>query len=492
MLLSEVLNIANKLKHLNENFKSSFIQNTLLKLDYIYTHSSTRLNRNDYNICTDIYDIKSKYAIWYKRDPNNISTDIFNDPDVRDNFLNVKYLKDKNSSLIRTINDRLNEECGMQLDIANISDESIGVIDVEQAKKKGYKNQLQFWFDADKELRAIVCNNKIICMFETTYKDKQWPVSNKDYKPNLTQDECIEMCREWVNHDDDTLLNDFIQKAYTFRCNYDFYVSKASIRNYLDTNATSINKLIEFLGQYSIQIFSVDLDAMQENDITEKMKLRKDYKKWFNEQKNYRYYQRQRLQKKLDEIRANKAKNNTEQKILQFSQLCISVSQTICNEQSGLLTRNDPEENKLQQTYYVAVCFPSRFMSVIKQEILNQYVSIRHNRSRGRGSRQTVDYIYMSINNIFELLMCLSILIQAYISKINQIFNLYTEINETEPNDNSITDKIQNLSNNISWFKELHITIKQLYKKDIQSTIAKQPVLQNVMTEFEKIINYTF
>lgn len=489
MLLSEVLNIANKLKYLNENFKSSFIQNTLLKLNYIYTHSSTRLNRNDYNMCTDIYDIKSKYAIWYKRDPKNISTNIFNDPDTRDRFLNVKYLKD-NSSLIRTINDRLNEECGMQLDIANISDESIGVIDVEQAKKKGYKNQLQFWFDADKELRAIVCNNKIICMFETTYKDKQWPVSNKDYKPNLTQDECIEICRKWVNNDDDTLLNDFIQKAYTFRSNYDFYVSKASIRNYLKTNAASINKLIDFLGQYSIQIFSVDLDAMQENDITEKMKLRKDYKKWFNEQKNFLYYQRQRLQKKLDEIRANKAKNNTEQKILQLSQLCFSVSQIICNEQSGLLMKNDPEENKLQQTSYMSVTFPRSFISVINTEILNQYVSIRYARGRGRSSYKSVDYMYMQINNIFELLMCLSILIQAYISKINQIFNLYTEINETDPNDKNIADKIQNLSNNIASFKELHNTIKSTYKQHIQRVIIKQPILQNVMTEFEKIVNY--
>lgn len=500
MLLSEILNITNKVKSLNEAFKSSFLKDKLEKMEYVFSHTIQKISNQGYNryhIDQDIYDVKASYASFYKKWTEDIIPEIFNDPEKRQEFINVKYVKNGNS-LIKTINNRLKEECGFQLDIANIPQDAIGVItDIEQAKKKGYKNQLQFWVNnEDNEIRAIVCCNKIICMFNPRYsKNTVWPVSKKDYKPNFTQEECVQICKEYVDNNNDVLLNDFIHDAFTFSTYYEWYMTPKDIRNYLETNAASINKLIDFLGKYSITIYSVDLDAMQANDITEKMEMRKDYQKYLQEEKNFLYFQRARYLEKIKEIRAQKKKNNTEQSIIQLNQLCIDTMQYIFNEQIQLLQRNDPEENKLVIRYYT-ITLPNKILSILSdKDVLNS--CMRYNYStmgRGRSTNRMITSVIIDIRNVFELLMVHTLILQIYMSGINDLLKQYSDINNSIESEDIIAQKLQNLSDSIQKFKFTCDACKSKYKGNVDYIIKKQnnTMLNNILTEFEKVLNFQF
>ena len=64
--------------------------------------------------------------IWaYKRKYRNVPemlNDYFNKPEGRETILNQRIFKHK-VSFINTINNRLKDQCDMQIDIANISDD---------------------------------------------------------------------------------------------------------------------------------------------------------------------------------------------------------------------------------------------------------------------------------------------------------------------------------------------------------------------------------
>ena len=171
MLLSDVLYIAKNLNSLNEAYKSNILRTIFQRYEYssITLNPEYIDNKNMWRKAEPLtsYEICDKYCRLYRN--NELTQESLDDPKQREKLMNIKYVKNKyydynNTTFIKHLLNKIVEKTNTHIGISEITDENLIKITPDAAKKKPYKNNLQFWFTYHNELKAICKDNKIIAL----------------------------------------------------------------------------------------------------------------------------------------------------------------------------------------------------------------------------------------------------------------------------------------------------------------------------------------
>lgn len=444
MLLSEVIQIAKHIKQytpINEAYNANIIRQIVNPVNR-YSILDIQSKSGYMDVVKDGNDLIWAYKRKYRNVPEMLD-DYFNKPEGRDAVLNQRIFKYK-VSFINTINNRLKDQCDMQIDIANISDDQIEIIDdITLAKKKPYKSCLQFWVNNDtNQLIAITCQNKIICVCKQ-YKSDMYsiPLNNKNFVGHYTQEECKQMLDE-VDERNYTLFKEFYSKAFKLVNKVNIYDTDKDIKKELNTIALSINKLLEYFQEqqiYNIRIYAVNSEGMEQNNITEKMNLREEYKKYLIMEKRFLHDQQERYRNYVKEQKGKQLKNKTENKVKQFLELCLDAYNECIQLQVQFLTKS-PDDLKIPdnrygiymkvnnysaQSYFYNFIYDAYHNNSLSQTLYNKFLYV---------SRKSREYQSFEIKNKIDLLIFLSVAIQFCIAKLTTISNLYIEIDNTDDN----------------------------------------------------------
>ena len=290
MLLNEVLELAKNIrqKYLIETYKSEEIKNIFDCL----SNSTLMLKPVDLRYewdrsGADAWDV----AYEFTHHPN-LTQEIVDDPVQRQKLLNVKYIQYSNLKQITNyILQRIKERTGDSIGLSEIKTGDFERITTDQARKKPYKERLQFWYDYyTNNIKAIVKNNSIACIFEYC---KDYYDVNFDYKGPTD----MSIFKSF----DDVKNSGWLDKAYKKIKNIKIHATDKSIRNYLNTTGISIKKLEEKGVFY---VYVVNEEASKNIDYNKIYKEREEYKQFLNSQIHMAENNIKRYKEKLKLIKA--------------------------------------------------------------------------------------------------------------------------------------------------------------------------------------------
>ena len=485
MLLSEVLSISKKLNHINESYKSDKLRNIISDINKSSMYTENR--------CTDIYDLQASFNSIYRQFTyNNLSktnlVTLFNNINTLSKYIDVRPLsKNTNFSFIKKINQYLHVNFNTPIDISNITDNDITEIDdLTKAKTKQYKQGLQFWVNQDNQLRAVTYYNKIICLIIPYNTKYSAVIPNKSFSGNYTSDE-IESMLEKLNNENYKPFNDYIKQAFIMIQRYNILYDDRYIKNELDANALSINKLIEYFNKnYEyINIYCINNDAMINNNINQKIISRKEYNAFLNEMRNYLYKQRERYKDIIKDNKNKRLSKSKETKIIDLLNEQLELLTDIYDLQINLMASNNINIDKLS-TRYISVTGDMYKISQMNHtsSIKNM---IRQNYSHQRRNRDT--YYDMYIYNIYELIILVILYIQSSINRLQSLIDSYASIQNAQDNPDEISMILNNIKQNIQSYNLYtynssacrYKLVRLLKEVNINNNIIQQ--LDNIMSK---------
>lgn len=444
MLLSEVLQLNNKLKQLNESYNSVSLKNILNDVNITTKYDIERKSSmNEFsNMVIGFDDLAFRYFKHIKGADDKWKLKAFNDPAYRAKIANTVLYKSDKPAFIQTVNKTLKQTIGKEFDIANISEDSIQTVDISQAKKKPYKDGLQFWIDSDNnELKAIVCNNKIICMVHKYHESRI--VSKPKFVGDYTIEQINQIFDDLANQDNKS-FNEFAHKAFYEIHQYNIIDTQSEIRKELECVGISIAKLIEYYNnkRIFITVKTVMSDELENNDITEKRLSREEYKAFVNREKYFLQEQRLRYKNMLNDIKNQRIKNNTENTVIQILNEYIDILTDIHDNQMKILSGT--VSNELKRMNWATMIYPAKFVEYVYKisYLKDRWVWNRKNSSNS---------IY--IHNKLDIYMYICIYTEMVIDKIQYILYLYNEINSNKYDKEQVMDKTRLLVQHLKLIK---------------------------------------
>lgn len=456
MLLSDVLYISKKFKNntltLNESLKSSIIQRILKPFEY----SNDSLQPMKYSSWKKRYVITGDAPTFldvvcdYKRliRDGSLTQDLCDTIEGRESVINTKYKKKspvqlynrrKENGFISLLTTLLQEKVDHNIGLSDINDDHIIEISPDEAKKKIYKNGLQFWCDYNENLRAITIDNTIVMYIEVTSKFGQWQEVNPAYHEktdisNFTNNEAIE---------------EFVSKAFKPINTYVICTNTKEIKEYIKTN-----NIKGLQGISSItHVYAVNTEGMKASDITEKIKSRKEYKDYLNSIYNLAKKNIERY-KNIIKVRKNQG---VDSKIIQDVQsLLTNCMNTIIQLQDNAMNNFDILLN-LKCNNYEDIDYNSYDLFNEIKKLLNYNENMWYTGSYKSG-RSKIGYTKYCIKTGYDYFVIFNAYINLCIEKCKNVIDSYDLFKEENNKSNKdldvITDKLHMLKLRYNSLKE--------------------------------------
>lgn len=487
MLLSEVLEFAKELKHINEAYKSQKLSDIFKKFDYssltlkpVYIDSTKASWRSASPL--DTWDVKYQYKDLAVH--NLLTQELLDDPKKRDEHFNIKYVKKKPNSYDRPFIEELlsfiRSKTGYNIGISEIEDSHLEQISIEDAKKKPYKSRLQFWMGFDNELKAV-CKDNIIITY--IVKEGTWLENNHDYKGPTNMGL---FNKNIYNYEDDELIvKEFIKKAFKEIPVYKVYFSPKEIKDILGANniKTLQNKSDVF------RVFAVNAEGMEKSDYNEIAKNRLDYRQYLNSQMDL-------AQKNFNRYK-NEIKLRKEQGI--DSKVLITVDNAyniIFDIYSDLQTFMMPFISNISKYKFEYTPYSESIQYNYKYQNLINIVPDNIHKYHAGSKRNGYDVYEYYFYNIGDAFIILNTYLEYLLKTLEELTNIIDKINklkqDTKQNKDYILSYIDNLKTSyVNFFKLLNydndnVMEKALYLLD-SVKIDPKPILnklKNIKAEF--------
>lgn len=286
MLLSDVLNMVYT-KPLNEEYKSKIIQNLINPYFDSYAVKMGFRPNEKYNNKQgyDFYDIEFAYKNLIRN--NNITREDFEDPDRRDEIINVKYIDRYKTHLDKKRNSPINRlhnilrDAGCTIDFSKIKDDDLEKIysfNSSQLQKPKYKYGLLFWVDYYDRLYAVTYKGKTVMYSKSKFS---WYKNNHSYTGPVDYNEII----NGVQSGNNDALEEFIKNAFIEIPNFDPIFIESNIKS---EGVKNVNKLLD--SKRMSVVYFVNPKTIEKLDISDKLAQRKEYSDYlmniFNIQKD--------------------------------------------------------------------------------------------------------------------------------------------------------------------------------------------------------------
>ena len=277
MLLSDVLYIAKNInnKALNEAYSSSILKNVLRSIEQsCYLKGAYRRDNGklyQWGI-PDKFDIKNSYKDLEKN--GMLTQECFDDPEEREKILNTVIKECNDGPIIEKFNKALHDY-GLNLNLAKMTDNDFTKqwFLTKEEKEARIKKQLMFWFNYDDDFVALSYGRDIIVF--NKIKSLSWYKVNYNYTGPTNIDEVMSS---------DENIYEFINQAYIPVRNYNLhYYSTSNKFRFIKHEGGTLDNLLNNHGV----CYAYVLDRKKERnvyDMTDKMKLRKEYKEYLETQ----------------------------------------------------------------------------------------------------------------------------------------------------------------------------------------------------------------
>lgn len=493
MLLSEVLYIAkniNKYKSLNEALKSNILSDILHKFDYSNVTIEPD-NKNFYSNYRDMgvsfFDVKYEYQRLAGR--NQLTPEMCDTAEGRQKILNCDYKKKKrtkqwdgtycNNGIIYYIIQAVKNKSGHNIGLSDITDSDLITISPTDAKKKIYKTGLQFWLDYDNNLRSVVIDNTIILYIKQINQYNSWLKVNPDYH------EKTDFSTFADNRNDESLEN-FINKAFIKIPVYDIYTSNVDIKKELGAN--NVKSLQNVPG--ITKVYVVNQIGMNNSDITEKLKSRKDYKIFLESQINLNKKNIERYQKELKVRRSQGVDSKIINKIYDFLDVCMDTTIALQDLDNDVLT-NKSENDFIGDTYWHSAPLDYQYSGMLKRIYPeNNFYDSKVRNMYGRGTHMETQWSFKSIG---DCLVVANLKVEKCIEYAQSIIDRYDKYNEikdkADTNQDTILYELNLLKSN---YKSLRDFIS--YNSSVYNEIRRQLDKANIDIDkvMSKIDNFNF
>lgn len=493
MLLSEVLYIAkniNKYKSLNESLKSNILSDILHKFD----NSNVTIgpyNKNYYKGYQDkgvsFFDVKYEYQRLAER--NQLTQEMCDTVEGRQKIINCDYKKKKrqkqwdgtyyNNGIIYYIIQTVKNKSGHNIGLPDITDSDLITISPADAKKKIYKTGLQFWLDYDNNLRAVVIDNTIILYIKQFNQYNSWLKPNPDYHEKTD-------FSTFANSRNDEPLEEFINKAFIKIPVYDIYTSNVDIKNELGANNVKSLQNVPGISK----VYVVNPEGMNNSDITEKLKSRKDYKIFLESQTNLNKKNIERYQKLLKVRRSQGVESKIINKIYDFLDACMDTTIELQDLDNDVLTNKSADEF-IGDTYWHSAPVDYMYSAQLRKIYPNSsFFNSKVRNLYGRGTHMETQWTFRSIG---DCLVVANLKIQKCIEYAQSIIDRYDKYNEIKDKADTTQDTILYELNILkSNYKSLKDFIS--YNSSVYNEIRRQLDKANIDINkvMSKIDNFQF
>lgn len=442
MLLSEVLYIAkniNKHKSLNEALKSNILSDILHKFDYSNV-TVEPVNNRYYTSYKDkgvsFFDVKYEYQRLAER--NQLTQEMCDTVDGRQKIINCDYKKKKrqkqwdgtyyDNGIIYYIMQCVKNKSGHNIGLSDITDSELITISPADAKKKIYKTGLQFWLDYDNNLRSVVIDNTIILYIKQYNQYDAWLKPNPDYHGKTD-------FSTFADSRNDEPLEEFIDKAFIKIPVYDICISSVDIKNELGAN--NVKSLQNVPG--ITKVYVVNSEGMENSDITEKLKSRKDYKIFLENQTNINKKNIERYKNILKVRHTQSDDSKIINKIYDFMDVCMGTNMKLQELDNDVLT-NSSSEDFYANSYWNSAPVDYMYSSVLKNIYpSSSFFDSNVRNSWGRGTHKETQW---SFKSIADCLVVANLKVQKCIEYVQSIMDQYDRYNEIKNNSESTQEQI--------------------------------------------------
>lgn len=493
MLLSEVLDVVKKLKvykPLNEAFASTMINTFFKEFEYSnLNYTPIYVDKKSYHY--DSADGQTKWDIEYILQRELINNRIWLydllDPEKLKKIINIDYTVKKGISrdyksrktkgIVNKLRNTLEDRVSRYINLSEIRDSDLIKIDPADAKKKKYKSGLQFWVDYENKLRAVAIDTTVIMYIEKLYG--KWLVVKDSYKFDVNSIGTYNDDGKFTLNKDE--LQNFIDEAFKEMPVYTVHTTPDSIKQ---KGIKNIKNLQELPG--ILDVYVVNESAMIKTDITEKVKSRRDYYKFLQEQKdiNLQNLKRYKTQLKLNK---NKGKDiKIYDNIINLIDLCFDSIDELYQTECDLIL--DMQDTDFAISQYISGIISFDFQQEIQKcaadDIFMSYMSSRERRPALR--LRTIGDCFIIVNTFINVLIDktqrLGDYIESYINKKDNgsvdSDTLVRELSLIENNYNSLKDYVKYAIHRIA-----------LLRPALECIQSKTDKVHNII---KKIISYKF
>ena len=493
MLLNEVLYIAkniNKYKSINESLKSNILSDILHKFDYSNI-TVEPVNKSYYRGYTDkgvsFFDVKYEYQRLAER--HQLTQDMCDTVEGRQNVINCEYKKKKrhklwngtyeDNGIIYMIMEAIKNKSTHKIGLSDITDSELITISPADAKKKIYKTGLQFWVDYDNNLRAVVIDNTIILYIQQLNQYNSW------LKPNPNYHEKTDFST-FANNKNDEQLENFINNAFIKIPVYNILTSNVELKKELGANNVKSLQNVPGLSK----VYVVNTEGMENSDIEEKLKSRKDYKIFLESQIDLNKKNIERYKNELKLRRSQGIDSKIINKIYDFLDVCMDTTIDLQNLDNDVLT-NKSESDFIGDTYWHSAPLDYIYSSALKRIYPDRsFFDSKVRNMYGRGTHMETNW---SFNSIGDCLVVANIKIEKCIEYAQSIIDRYDRYNNIKDKADTSQDEILYELNILkSKYKELKDFLT--YNSSVYSEIRRQLDKANIDIDkiMYKIDNFQF
>ena len=437
MLLSDVLYIAKNLNSLNEAYKSNILRTIFQRYEYssITLNPEYIDNKNTWRKAEPLtsYEICDKYCRLYRN--NELTQESLDDPKQREKLMNIKYVKNK--------------------------------------KKKPYKNNLQFWFTYDNELKAICKDNKIIALIVKNYDS--WYKSNPEYK-GTTDIELFE--HNYYSYDlEKKIKEEFISKAFIEIPVFKLMCNPNLIKQELGANNIKTLMTKELISY----VYTVNDEGMENINYDEIIKQRQDYIKYLNTQKDLADKNHQRY---LNEIKYRK-EHGTDNKIQDFVNNAYDIIFDAYNDMQQFMFKylsDNIEKYIIKYAQSINILYDTKYAKL--KTLLPENV---YEGSRGYSRRYKQPYEEFYVKTIGDCFIVINLYFENLLNDLQFFINTLNTIQELKKDTEKNKDVILS---NLKYLKDKYnLVIKNInYNNDnVLSTVVY--ILKQVQINPEPILS---
>ena len=480
MLLSDVLYIAKNLNSLNEAYKSNILRTIFQRYEYssITLNPEYIDNKNTWRKAEPLtsYEICDKYCRLYRN--NELTQESLDDPKQREKLMNIKYVKNKyydynNTTFIKHLLNKIVEKTNTHIGISEITDETLIKITPEDAKKKPYKNNLQFWFTYDNELKAICKDNKIIALIVKNYDS--WYKSNPEYK-GTTDIELFE--HNYYSYDlEKKIKEEFISKAFIEIPVFKLMCNPNLIKQELGANNIKTLMTKELISY----VYTVNDEGMENINYDEIIKQRQDYIKYLNSQKDLADKNHQRY---LNEIKYRK-EHGTDNKIQDFVNNAYDIIFDAYNDMQQFMFKylsDNIEKYIIKYAQSINILYDTKYAKL--KTLLPENV---YEGSRGYSRRYKQPYEEFYVKTIGDCFIVINLYFENLLNDFQFFINTLNTIQELKKDTEKNKDVILS---NLKYLKDKYnLVIKNInYNNDnVLSTVVY--ILKQVQINPEPILS---
>ncbi len=492
MLLSEVLYIAkniNKYKSLNESLKSNILSDIFHKFDYsnitVYpVRKGYYYNNKDQGV--SFFDLKYEYQRLAER--NQLTQEMCDTVEGRQKVLGCEYKKRKkykewngtysDNGIIYMVMQKIQEKSTHKIGLSDITDSEIITISQSDAKKKIYKTGLQFWIDYDNNLRAVVIDNTIILYIKQLNQYDSWLTPNPNYHEKTDFSKFSDR--------NDEYLENFINNAFTKIPVYHILMSNVDLKNELGANNVKSLQNVPGISK----VYVVNPEGMENSDIEEKLKTRRDYKLFLESQTNLNLKNIERYKNELKVRRSQGVESKIVNKIYDFLDVCMDTTIALQDLDNDVLT-NKSEDEFRGDTYWHSASLDYQYSASLRKIYPeNSFFDTKVRNTYGRGSHMETQWSFKSIG---DCLVVANLKVEKCIEYSQSIIDIYDRYNE-------IKDKVETTQDNIlyelSLLKSKYKSLKDFisYRSSVYSEIRRQLDKANIDIDkvMAKIDNFQF